>query len=263
MFLKTWKKTAGINRSNYSKEENTVKNLRKITIKTSSHATTSLTTPYKYRKRKANTMNTIQDKSKASMGKVQDIDGDTKSIHENPIESECSCKNECICESVAKPTPIESRAERVLDKTTNLLEKAYGDWLTNAEKLDRLRTLIQKAHIKDYKLQILIQEAHRVRYEAMKWDHDSALKKVQTKYIAYELTRNKVRRTGNNLVARDSVVVISSDSEDDDSDWDTVSGSESGSKSSKDSANGDGGKNEEPGSLKMNTTGAVNSNITV
>ncbi len=73
MFLKTWEKTAGINRSNYSKEKNTVKNLRKITIKTSSHATTSLTTPYKYKKRKADTMNTIQDKSKASMGKVQDI----------------------------------------------------------------------------------------------------------------------------------------------------------------------------------------------
>ncbi len=139
----------------------------------------------------------------------------------------------------------------VSDRTINLLEETYDDWVANAVELDRLETLIQRAHKKNYKLQTLIQETHRVRYAAMKRDHDSALKKV------HELTRNKVRRTGN--MGKSEVVVISSDSEDDDSDWDTVSGSES----SKDSANGDGGKNKESGSLKMNTTGTVNSNITV
>ena len=262
-------------------------------------------------------MNTIQDKSKAPMGKVQDIDGDTKSIHENRTKSECSRKNGCICESVAK-----SCAVRVPDRTTNLLEEAYDDWVANAVELDRLQTQIHRARKKNYKLQTLIQETHGARYAAMKREHDSALKKAQTEYIAYELTRNKVRRTGNTgeaetanktyqttqrtvypnkessrrakvigkawerfkistaipkvstkiqlkantaakTNARDSVVVISSDSEDDDSDWDTVSGSKSGSKSSKDNANGDGGMNKEQGSLKMNTTGKVNSNITV
>ncbi len=176
-------------------------------------------------------MNTIQDKSKASMGKVQDIVDDTRSVH----------KNECLCESVVKPTPTNSRAECVLDKTTNLLEAAYDEWLANAVELDRLQTLIQKAHKKNYKLQTLIQKTHKVRYAAMKRDHDSELKRVQTKYNAYDTSGNKVRRTGNTeepetankayqtTLRRYSVpvAVISSDSEDDSSE-DSDSSSKSG-----------------------------------
>ena len=178
-------------------------------------------------------MDTVQDKSEAPIGKAQDTDGDAKSIHENLIES--NRKNERVYESVAKPTTVKSR-------TTNLLEKAYDDWLANAAELDRLQTLTHKAHKKNQKLQTLIQKTHRVRYAAMKREHESALKEVQARYIAYDTTRDKVRRKENEservnkahrtvaqryLVSRDSIVVISSDSEDDskDSDWDTMSDS--------------------------------------
>ena len=105
-------------------------------------------------------MDTVQDKSEASVGKVQDTDGDTKSIHENPIGS--NCKNEHVYESAAKPTTVESRA-------TNLLEKAYNDWLANAAELNKLETLTHKALEKNYKLQTLIQKTPRVRYVRRSW----------------------------------------------------------------------------------------------
>ncbi len=76
------------------------------------------------------------------------------------------------------------------------------------------------------------QRAHRVRYATIKKEHKSALKAVEAKYIAYNTAKNKVRRKGNKsetankvnrtpvqryLIARDSLLVISSDSEDNDS----------------------------------------------
>ena len=123
-------------------------NLREIAIKTSLHTTTLLTTPYKHRKGKANTMNTIQDKSKAPVGKVQDTNVDTKSIHENQAKSkQCS---ECI----------------------NLLE--HNDLVETAGELVRLQAQIHRADKNNYNLQTL--ETHRARYATMKREFDSELR---------------------------------------------------------------------------------------
>ncbi len=203
----------------------------------------------------------------------------------------------------------DTEFQRTSHESTNLLEGAYEEWLAHAEELDELQTLIQKAHKKSYELQTLIQEAHKRSYVAMKTEHDSALKKVQAKYNAYDTTRNKARRTGNTgepetvkkthettqrtvyhnreslrranvigkaliagtkryLVARNSVVVISSDSEDSDDDRDTVSGSENnedsanGSEDNKNSVNGsEDNKNSVNGSEdnKNNVNGSKDS----
>ena len=198
----------------------------------------------------------------------------------------------------------DTKVQRTSHESTNLLEGAYEEWLAHAEELDELQTLIQKAHKKSYELQTLIQEAHKRSYAAMKTEHESALKKVQAKYKAYDTTRNKARQTGNTgepetvkktrettqrtvyhnreslrranvlgkaliegtkryLVARNSVVVISSGSEDNDDDWDTVSGSED----NEDSVNG---SEDNKNSVKSDTVngsedseGTQNSNITV
>ncbi len=91
----------------------------------------------------------------------------------------------------------DTKVQRTSHESTNLLEGAYEEWLAHAEELDELQTLIQKAHKKSYELQTLIQEAHKRSYAAMKTEHESALKKVQAKYNAYDTTRNKARRTGN------------------------------------------------------------------
>ena len=125
-------------------------------------------------------MNTIQDKSKASMGKVQDIDGDTKGIHENQTKSECRLGSKCICESVAKGCAVP-----VPDRTINLLEEAYDDWVANAVELDRLQAQTRRARKKNYELQTLTQETHKTRYAAMKREYDLALKKAQTEHITY------------------------------------------------------------------------------
>ena len=167
MFLKTPQKTVGNKRSNYSQKENTVKNPRKITIKTGSHAITSLTAPCKYEE--TNTMNTIQDKSKTLLGKVHDIDGNTKSIHENQTKSTRSIARskrtiarKCIRESMAgwaMPAP---------NRIINLLE--HPDLVEGAGELVTLQGEIHRA------CETLTQL--ETRHATMKQEFDSALKKA-------------------------------------------------------------------------------------
>jgi hypothetical protein len=123
-------------------------------------------------------------------------------------------------------------------ESTNLHGKACEDWLTLAEKLDKLQTLLQKSEKNSLELQTLIQkseknslelqtriqEAHKRRYARMKKEHETALQKVRAKYRAYGPTRNKVRRTGNTVTRhhKQSIVVISSDSEDSDDSEDSM-----------------------------------------
>ena len=148
-------------------------------------------------------MNTIQDRSKTPMEKVHNIDGNTKSAHahENSTES----------------VPTDNKAERLVNRTTDLLEEAYDDWVKNAIELNRLevqkhraakgcvvpvpnktinllehddlvatagelirlQAQIHRAREKNYDLQTLTQQ--ETHYAAMKQEFDSALKKAQTR----------------------------------------------------------------------------------
>ena len=204
-------------------------------------------------------------------------------VQDNPKVVETS-QNQQAGATDGKDTKVQCTSH----ESTNLLEKAYEEWLTHAEETDKLQTLVQKAHKKSYELQTQIQEAHKRSYAAMKTEYESALKKIQEKYNAYDTARNKARQTGNTgesetmkkmyvttrrtiypnreslrranvlgkafvegtkrfLVARKSVAVISSGSEDNDDNEDTVSGSE------------DSSDNED----NVKSEGTQNNNITV
>ncbi len=90
----------------------------------------------------------------------------------------------------------------VTDKITDPIEKMYNNWVKNAIELDelvvqerhvkpllgasesaRLQAEIRKANERGDGLKRLIQKTHEVRYNAMKLDHDSASKPVQTEKV--------------------------------------------------------------------------------
>jgi hypothetical protein len=150
-------------------------------------------------------MNTVQDKSEQPMEKVQDT---------------IAVKNE----STVKSATTGNGNKRPLDRATDLREAAYEEWLENAAEMDRLQTLTHRAHKRNYKLQSLIQRTHKVRYAIMKRDNDSELRRVQREYNAYDTSKNKVRRKGNESETAEKV--------EDDSDWDTVSESTDSASSS-------------------------------
>ena len=154
----------------------------------------------------------------------------------------------------------DTEVRRASQESTNLLKKAYEEWLSHAEEMDKLQTLVERAHKRNHELETQIQEAYKRNHAAARMEYELALKKMQEKYNAYDTTRNKARRTENTgssekiymttrrttypngeslrranafrkasvegtkrfLVTRKSAVVISSGSEDSDDEDNTV-----------------------------------------
>ena len=114
------------------------------------HAITSLTTPYKYKERKVNTMNTIQDTPvrKRIINLLK---------HDDLVARGCTA-------------PVRKR-------TINLLD--HPDLVAGSGELVKLQDQIHRARKKNYDPQSLTQL--ETRYATMKQEFDLALKKAQTR----------------------------------------------------------------------------------
>ncbi len=120
-------------------------------------------------------MDTVQDKLEAFV--IDRTTDPLEKAYDNWVKNAMEL-NELV---VQKHRAAKGCAGPIPNRTTNLLE--HDDWIDNALELDRLQAEIRRANEESHRLQTLIQKTHEVRYNAMKRDHDSALKPVQTEKV--------------------------------------------------------------------------------